>query len=98
LWSIGWISGWLDGAEFLKPAAEDRLRLWPVSRRVNKTGTYDHDPTLIDEVTILNREIEGETKTFLAHANRGNRKLIELGLRGQLRMALMAPLVVLPRL
>ena len=44
---------WLNGAagtELLKPAAEDRLRMWPVSRRVNKTGTGDNDPTLIDEV------------------------------------------------
>jgi hypothetical protein len=36
--------------ELLKPAAEDRLRMWPVLRRVNKTGTGDDDPTLIDEV------------------------------------------------
>jgi hypothetical protein len=26
------------------------FRTWPVSRRVNKTGTGDDDPTLIDEV------------------------------------------------
>jgi putative SOS response-associated peptidase YedK len=38
------------GIELLRPAAEDRLRMWPVSRRVNKTGTGDDDPTLIDEV------------------------------------------------
>jgi putative SOS response-associated peptidase YedK len=44
---------WLQGAagtEILKPAAENCLRMWPVSRRVNKTGTGDDDPTLIDEV------------------------------------------------
>jgi hypothetical protein len=34
-----------------KPAADDRLRMWPVSRRVNKTGTGD-DPTLLDEVAV----------------------------------------------
>jgi putative SOS response-associated peptidase YedK len=45
-----WLSG-EGGTELLKPAAEDRLRMWPVSRRVNKTGTGDDDPTLIDEVT-----------------------------------------------
>ena len=33
-----------------KASPEDRLRMWPVSRRVNKTGTGDDDPTLIDEV------------------------------------------------
>jgi putative SOS response-associated peptidase YedK len=44
-----WLKG-AAGAEVLRPAAEDRLRMWPVSRRVNKTGTGDEDPTLIDEI------------------------------------------------
>jgi putative SOS response-associated peptidase YedK len=44
-----WLSG-AAGAELLKPPAEDRLRIWPGSRRVNKTGNGDDDPTLIDEV------------------------------------------------
>jgi putative SOS response-associated peptidase YedK len=47
------IGPWLNGAggtELLRSAADDKLRLWPVSRRVNKTGTGDDDPTLIDEV------------------------------------------------
>jgi putative SOS response-associated peptidase YedK len=47
------IGAWLNGAagaEVLKPAAEDRLRMWAVSRCVNKTGAGDDDPTLIDEV------------------------------------------------
>ncbi len=44
-----WLSG-EAGTEILKPAAENRLRMWPVSRRVNKTGTGDDDPTLIAEV------------------------------------------------
>ena len=34
----------------LRPAPDERLRMWPVSRRVNKTETGDDDPTLIDEV------------------------------------------------
>ena len=36
------IGAWLKGAaetELLRPAGDDRLRMWPVSRRVNKTGT-----------------------------------------------------------
>jgi putative SOS response-associated peptidase YedK len=45
-----WLSG-EAGAEILRPAAENRLRMWPVSRRVNKTGSGDDDPTLIDEAT-----------------------------------------------
>ena len=46
-------SPWLNGAagvELLTPAADDRLRMWPVSRRVNKTGIGDDDLTLIEEV------------------------------------------------
>jgi len=38
------------GAELLRPAAEERLRMWPVSRRINKSGGGDDDPTLVDEV------------------------------------------------
>jgi putative SOS response-associated peptidase YedK len=44
-----WLNG-AAGAELLRPAADDHLRMWPVSRRVNRTGTGDDDPTLIDEV------------------------------------------------
>jgi putative SOS response-associated peptidase YedK len=46
-----WLSG-EGGTELLKPAAEGRLRMWPVSRRVNKTETGNDDPTLIDEVVV----------------------------------------------
>jgi putative SOS response-associated peptidase YedK len=44
-----WLSG-AAGAEILQPAPDDRIRSWPVSRRVNKTGFADDDPTLIEEV------------------------------------------------
>jgi putative SOS response-associated peptidase YedK len=44
-----WLNG-TPGTEPLRPAAEDRVRMWLVSRRVNKTGTADDDPTLVDEV------------------------------------------------
>jgi putative SOS response-associated peptidase YedK len=46
------IGRWLNdqaGTELLKPAAEDQLSMWPVSRRLNKTGTANDDPTLFDE-------------------------------------------------
>jgi len=46
-----WLRG-EAGTELLKPAAEDRLRMRLVSRRVNKTGTGDDDPTLLDEVAV----------------------------------------------
>ena len=47
------IRSWLSGeasTELLRPAAEDRLRMWPVFRRVNKTGNADDDPTLLDDL------------------------------------------------
>ena len=44
-----WLSG-TGGTELLRSAADDALRMWPVSRRVNKTGTGDDDPTLTSEV------------------------------------------------
>ena len=46
--------GWLDGSlgpEALKPAAEEALREWIVSSRVNRTGFGDDDPTIVEPVT-----------------------------------------------
>jgi putative SOS response-associated peptidase YedK len=45
-----WLSG-NAGTELLKPAREDALRMWPVSKRVNKVGNAD-DPSLIDPVVL----------------------------------------------
>jgi putative SOS response-associated peptidase YedK len=42
---------WLSseaGTELLPLAPDDTLRLWPVSKRVNRTGNVD-DPTLIEQ-------------------------------------------------
>ena len=44
-----WLSS-AAGSEILAPAPDDGVRFWPVSRRVNKTGTGDDDPTLVEEV------------------------------------------------
>ena len=55
-------AAWLGGAAgtgLLRPAAEDKLRLWPVSRRVNRTGSGDDDPTLVDEVAAQEPETGG---------------------------------------
>lgn len=44
--------GWLDGSlglDTLHPAAESSLREWIVSRRVNRTGEGDDDPSLVDQ-------------------------------------------------
>jgi putative SOS response-associated peptidase YedK len=43
-----WLAGDV-GNEIMVPAANDRLRVWPVSRRVNKVGNGE-DPTLIEQV------------------------------------------------
>jgi putative SOS response-associated peptidase YedK len=40
------------GTELLRPAPDERVRIWPVSRRVNKTGIVDDDPALIEEVAV----------------------------------------------
>jgi len=44
-----WLRG-TAGIDLLRPAADHKLRMWPVSRRVNRTGSGDDDPTLVDEV------------------------------------------------
>lgn len=44
-----WLSG-AAGPELLRPAANDVLRLWPVSRRVNAARAPGDDPTLIEPV------------------------------------------------
>ena len=46
-----WLSG-NAGLELLKPAPENMLQRWPVSKRVNSSRAPDDDPTLIDIVTI----------------------------------------------
>ncbi len=45
-----WLTGEI-GADALKPAPDDALRMWAVSRRVNKTGGADV-PALTDEVKL----------------------------------------------
>ncbi len=41
------------GSEALKPAAEEALREWIVSSRVNRTGDGDDDPTLVEPVAAV---------------------------------------------
>jgi putative SOS response-associated peptidase YedK len=46
---------WLGGAagmDLLKPAADDLLERWAVSKRVNSSKAPADDPTLIDQVTL----------------------------------------------
>jgi len=44
---------WLDasaGVELLRSAPENLLHVWPVSKRVNRSGTGGDDPTLIGRI------------------------------------------------
>ena len=45
----GWLEG-LGGTELLRPAPDDYLQVWPVSRRVNSSRAPGDDPALIDRV------------------------------------------------
>jgi putative SOS response-associated peptidase YedK len=44
-----WLSG-EAGVESLKPAPNDFLQKWPVSKRVNSSRADDDDPTLIEKI------------------------------------------------
>jgi putative SOS response-associated peptidase YedK len=44
-----WLNG-KAGVELLRPAPNDLLRMWPVSKRVNVSGQGDDDPGLVEPV------------------------------------------------
>ena len=44
-----WLAG-NAGSELLKPAPNDYLQAWPVSRRVNSSRAPGDDQTLVDRV------------------------------------------------
>jgi putative SOS response-associated peptidase YedK len=47
-------AAWLDGAagpELLKPASNELLRVWPVSKRVNRPGN-DGDVSLVEPIEV----------------------------------------------
>jgi len=46
-----WLRG-EAGLEVLKPAPDNLLQRWPVSKRVNSSRAPDDDPTLIESITI----------------------------------------------
>src|ERR1035437_3481887 len=50
-----WLAG-DAGTELLRPADNDYLQTWPVSRRVNSSRAPDDDPTLIDRVNAVSAE------------------------------------------
>jgi putative SOS response-associated peptidase YedK len=46
-----WLSG-AAGVELLKPAPDDMLQRWPVSKRVNSSRAPSDDPTLIEPIVL----------------------------------------------
>jgi putative SOS response-associated peptidase YedK len=46
-----WLSG-EAGAAYLKPARNDYLQRWPVSKRVNSSKADADDPTLIEKIEL----------------------------------------------
>jgi putative SOS response-associated peptidase YedK len=46
-----WLSG-EAGIESLKPAPNNFLQKWPVSKRVNSSRADDDDPTLIQRIEL----------------------------------------------
>jgi putative SOS response-associated peptidase YedK len=48
-------AAWLDGSagpDLLKPAREELLQLWPVSKRVNRPGN-DEDVSFVDPIEVV---------------------------------------------
>jgi putative SOS response-associated peptidase YedK len=48
---VPWLSA-EAGAEYLKPAPNDSLQRWPVSKRVNSSKADAGDPTLIEPIQL----------------------------------------------
>jgi putative SOS response-associated peptidase YedK len=46
-----WLSG-EAGTDMLRPADDDALRMWPVSKRVNKSAPDNNAPALIEEIAL----------------------------------------------
>jgi putative SOS response-associated peptidase YedK len=46
-----WLSG-VAGVEILKPAPDDMVKMWPVSKRVNSSRAPADDPTLIERIAL----------------------------------------------
>jgi putative SOS response-associated peptidase YedK len=46
---------WLNngGSALLKPAPDDILQRWPVSKRVNSSRAPDDDPTLVEPISAV---------------------------------------------
>lgn len=41
-------------AEDLKAAAEEALRGWPISKRLNRSGEGDDDPSILEPIELVN--------------------------------------------
>jgi putative SOS response-associated peptidase YedK len=58
-----WLTG-TSGVELLKPAANDVLQKWPVSRRANSSRTSDDDAMLIDPLPTIPSAAGGAPDLF----------------------------------
>lgn len=57
-----------DAAALMKPADEETLQRWPVSKRVNSSKAPDDDPTLIEiEAGVATASEVLSAANFLAH-------------------------------
>ena len=63
-----WLSGEV-GVEYLKPALDDLLQKWPVSRRANSSKARTDDPSPIEEVAAPSDQ------TLTAHSSARQRSL-----------------------
>jgi putative SOS response-associated peptidase YedK len=56
-----------DAAALMKPAGEDVLQKWPVSKRVNSSRTSDDDPLLIERADgVVDQEVLAATMNAIA--------------------------------
>ena len=60
-----WLSG-EAGTELLRPAPDDILRMWPVSKRVSKPGNTE-DASLIEPVRLDPIASDSQGKGLLLH-------------------------------
>jgi hypothetical protein len=67
-----WLAG-TAGVEMLRPAPNEALRMWPVSKRVNVSGLEDDDPGLIDPIDDARATAEDKGDRVAQNVNRPSR-------------------------
>ncbi|MGE5536319.1 MAG: SOS response-associated peptidase [Acidobacteriota bacterium] len=62
-----------DAAALMRPAAEDVLQKWPVSKRVNSSRASDEDATLVERVAALRLYAREQKGSIVFQAKREDR-------------------------